>query len=55
MFIEKPISTDTVENALVVGRALYDAKTVVSVGYFLRYLKGRFLPLDHSMLAKQTI
>ncbi|KAK4698559.1 hypothetical protein P7C70_g7713, partial [Phenoliferia sp. Uapishka_3] len=40
MFIEKPISTDTVENAVTVSRALYDAKTVVSVGYFLRYLKG---------------
>ncbi|KAL8293280.1 hypothetical protein RQP46_000974 [Phenoliferia psychrophenolica] len=39
MFIEKPISTDTVENAVSVGRALTDAKTVVSVGYFLRYLK----------------
>lgn len=46
MFIEKPISTDTVENALVVGRALYDAKTVVSVGYFLRYLKGSYFTLE---------
>ncbi|ORY75361.1 putative oxidoreductase C terminal-domain-containing protein [Leucosporidium creatinivorum] len=39
LFIEKPISTDTVENALTVGRTLVDSKTVVSVGYFLRYLR----------------
>jgi hypothetical protein len=40
MFIEKPISTDTVERSQDVGRALFDSQTVVSVGYFLRYLKG---------------
>ena len=39
LFVEKPISTDTVESAITVGRALMDSKTVVSVGYFLRYLK----------------
>ncbi|GAA5976917.1 hypothetical protein JCM11641_002196 [Rhodosporidiobolus odoratus] len=39
MFIEKPLSADSVENALQVSRALVDSKTVVSVGYFLRYLK----------------
>ena len=39
LFIEKPISTDSVEKAYEVSRALIDAKTVVSVGYFLRYLR----------------
>ncbi|KAI5479584.1 NAD dependent oxidoreductase [Pseudohyphozyma bogoriensis] len=39
MFIEKPLSTDTVENAITVNKALVDSKTVVAVGYFLRYLK----------------
>ncbi|KAM0753680.1 hypothetical protein T439DRAFT_322568 [Meredithblackwellia eburnea MCA 4105] len=39
MFIEKPISTGTVESAQQVSRTLLDSKTVVSVGYFLRYLK----------------
>ena len=39
MFIEKPISTSTVEQAASVGRALADSQTVVSVGYVLRYLK----------------
>lgn len=39
IFVEKPISTDTVEQVTQVSRALYDSKTVVSVGYFLRYLK----------------
>lgn len=42
LFIEKPISTDTVESSLQVGRMLLDSKTVVSVGYFLRYLKGTY-------------
>jgi predicted dehydrogenase len=41
IFVEKPISTDIVARAADVGRALYDSQTVVSVGYFLRYLKGR--------------
>lgn len=41
LFVEKPISTHTVEQATSVGRALVDAKTIVSVGYVLRYLKGR--------------
>ena len=40
MFIEKPISTDTAEQALQVSRTLVDSGTVVSVGYFLRYLRG---------------
>ncbi|GAA5939701.1 hypothetical protein JCM10213_007768 [Rhodosporidiobolus nylandii] len=39
MFIEKPLSADSVESALTVSKALVDSKTVVSVGYFLRYLK----------------
>ncbi|KAL8293355.1 hypothetical protein RQP46_000056 [Phenoliferia psychrophenolica] len=39
MFIEKPISTHTVAQATIVGRALADSQTVVSVGYVLRYLK----------------
>ncbi|KAK4703353.1 hypothetical protein P7C70_g2865, partial [Phenoliferia sp. Uapishka_3] len=39
LFIEKPISTHTVEQATHVGRALTDSQTVVSVGYVLRYLK----------------
>jgi hypothetical protein len=45
MFIEKPLSADSVENALSVSRQLVDSKTVVSVGYFLRYLKGAFSAL----------
>ncbi|GAA5840404.1 hypothetical protein JCM11251_006551 [Rhodosporidiobolus azoricus] len=39
MFIEKPLSADSVDNALEVSRQLVDSKTVVSVGYFLRYLR----------------
>ncbi|POY76597.1 hypothetical protein BMF94_0187 [Rhodotorula taiwanensis] len=39
MFIEKPLSADTVPEALTVARALVDSKTTVSVGYFLRYLR----------------
>ncbi|SCV67027.1 BQ2448_5673 [Microbotryum intermedium] len=39
LFIEKPISTGTVQDAMEVSRMLVDSKTVVSVGYFLRYLK----------------
>ncbi|GAA6042251.1 hypothetical protein JCM8097_005116 [Rhodosporidiobolus ruineniae] len=39
MFIEKPLSADTVDSALEVSRQLVDSKTVVSVGYFLRYLR----------------
>ncbi|BGP53860.1 hypothetical protein JCM8202v2_001432 [Rhodotorula sphaerocarpa] len=39
MFIEKPLSSDTVPEALTVAKALVDAKTTVSVGYFLRYLR----------------
>ncbi|GAA5826114.1 hypothetical protein JCM5353_008388 [Sporobolomyces roseus] len=39
MFIEKPLSTDTAEKALEVSRVLVDSGTVVSVGYFLRYLR----------------
>lgn len=41
MFIEKPLSSDTVPEALTVAKALVDAKTTVSVGYFLRYLRGK--------------
>jgi hypothetical protein len=41
MFIEKPLSADTVPEALTVAKALVDSKAVVSVGYFLRYLRGR--------------
>lgn len=40
MFIEKPISTGTVEDSLELAKTLVDSKTVVSVGYFLRYLRG---------------
>ncbi|GAA6016909.1 hypothetical protein JCM10207_007843 [Rhodosporidiobolus poonsookiae] len=39
MFIEKPLSADSVDRALDVSRALVDNGTVVSVGYFLRYLR----------------
>ncbi|GAA5879160.1 hypothetical protein JCM1840_006213 [Sporobolomyces johnsonii] len=39
MFVEKPLSTDTAERALEVGRILVDSGAVVSVGYFLRYLR----------------
>lgn len=39
MFIEKPLSADTVPEALTVAKALVDSKAVVSVGYFLRYLR----------------
>lgn len=39
MFIEKPISTGTVEDSLQLAKTLVDSKTVVSVGYFLRYLR----------------
>ncbi|KAK4048794.1 hypothetical protein OIV83_004560 [Microbotryomycetes sp. JL201] len=39
MFIEKPISTGSVEDALSVAKTLVDSRTVVSVGYFLRYLR----------------
>lgn len=39
LFIEKPISTDTVERAMTVSKNLLDSKTIVAVGYFLRYLK----------------
>ncbi|GAA5849807.1 hypothetical protein JCM3766R1_007023 [Sporobolomyces carnicolor] len=39
MFIEKPISTDSADKAIEVGRTLVDSGTVVSVGYFLRYLR----------------
>lgn len=40
MFIEKPLSADSVDEALTVAKALVDSKAVVSVGYFLRYLRG---------------
>lgn len=40
MFIEKPLSADSVENALQVADALVKSKAIVSVGYFLRYLRG---------------
>ncbi|TNY19919.1 NAD binding dehydrogenase [Rhodotorula diobovata] len=39
MFIEKPLSADSVENALQVADALVKSKAIVSVGYFLRYLR----------------
>ncbi|BGP68107.1 putative oxidoreductase C terminal-domain containing protein [Rhodotorula toruloides] len=39
MFIEKPLSADSVDEALTVAKALVDSKAVVSVGYFLRYLR----------------
>ncbi|BGP45782.1 hypothetical protein JCM10450v2_001612 [Rhodotorula kratochvilovae] len=39
MFIEKPLSADSVDRALEVAKALVDSKAVVSVGYFLRYLR----------------
>ncbi|GAA5918606.1 hypothetical protein JCM6882_000830 [Rhodosporidiobolus microsporus] len=39
MFIEKPLSADSVDSALEVSRQLVDSQTVVSVGYFLRYLR----------------
>ncbi|GAA5911643.1 Gfo/Idh/MocA family oxidoreductase [Sporobolomyces salmoneus] len=39
MFIEKPISTDSADQPLQVTKALVDSGTVVSVGYFLRYLR----------------
>ncbi|GAA6012134.1 hypothetical protein JCM11491_001760 [Sporobolomyces phaffii] len=39
MFIEKPLSTDSAERALEVSRTLVDHGSVVSVGYFLRYLR----------------
>ena len=45
MFIEKPLSADSVENALQVADALVKSKAVVSVGYFLRYLRGASLLL----------
>lgn len=45
MFIEKPLSADSVENALQVADALVKSKAVVSVGYFLRYLRGPSLLL----------
>jgi len=47
MFIEKPLSTDTAEKALEVSRVLVDSGTVVSVGYFLRYLRGKLR--NHSL------
>ncbi|GAA5939118.1 hypothetical protein JCM1841_003360 [Sporobolomyces salmonicolor] len=40
MFLEKPLSTDTPEEAGKVARMLVDSRTILSVGYFLRYLKG---------------
>lgn len=42
LFIEKPISTDSVQNALSVARQLEGVgkTTVCTVGYMLRYLKG---------------
>ncbi|GAA5897938.1 hypothetical protein JCM5296_004973 [Sporobolomyces johnsonii] len=39
MFLEKPLSTDTPEEAGKVARMLVDSRTILSVGYFLRYLK----------------
>ncbi|GAA6000826.1 Gfo/Idh/MocA family oxidoreductase [Rhodotorula paludigena] len=39
MFIEKPLSTDSVERALDVAKQLVASGAVVSVGYFLRYLR----------------
>ncbi|GAA93880.1 hypothetical protein E5Q_00526 [Mixia osmundae IAM 14324] len=39
LFIEKPVSTGPVENALGVAKLLQQKRVVASVGYFLRYLK----------------
>ncbi|GAA6015827.1 hypothetical protein JCM11491_007200 [Sporobolomyces phaffii] len=39
IFLEKPLSTDSPEEAQQVARTLLDSQTVVSVGYFLRYLR----------------
>ncbi|GAA5968866.1 hypothetical protein JCM3765_005820 [Sporobolomyces pararoseus] len=39
IFLEKPLSTDDPQEAEQVARTLLDSQTVISVGYFLRYLK----------------
>ncbi|PWN39368.1 hypothetical protein IE81DRAFT_338475 [Ceraceosorus guamensis] len=39
IFIEKPVSTGPVDQALNVAKRLVDAGNIVSVGYMLRYLK----------------
>ncbi|GAA6063897.1 hypothetical protein JCM10212_002429 [Sporobolomyces blumeae] len=38
-FLEKPLSTDSPEEAQKVARSLADKNTIISVGYFLRYLR----------------
>lgn len=40
IFLEKPLSTDTPAEADKVAKTLVDSQTVISVGYFLRYLRG---------------
>ncbi|WFC98935.1 hypothetical protein MYAM1_001668 [Malassezia yamatoensis] len=39
LFVEKPVSTGPVDQAFEVVKIIKDSKTLVSVGYMLRYLK----------------
>lgn len=39
IFIEKPVSTGPVEEAMNVAKRLKKSGNIVSVGYMLRYLK----------------
>ena len=48
IFLEKPLSTDTPEEAEKVAKTLVDSQTVISVGYFLRYLRGEYFDLNDS-------
>lgn len=41
LFMEKPLSMDTFEEVTAVSDALKEAGTITSVGYMLRYVKGK--------------
>ncbi|GAA5873108.1 hypothetical protein JCM16303_006942 [Sporobolomyces ruberrimus] len=59
IFLEKPLSTDSPEEAHTVARTLLDHPTVISVGYFLRYLrvvqKMRSIIEDNNLQVMSTV